>query len=241
LEDALATLLSSLRGWALVFIAALALNASRASADVKVLPQALDGAEGNIGFAVNNALTFQELIGTTQTNGLPVGATITGVQFRLNAGSSPNPASTFSNFDLYLGPSTGSTLGTSVAGNQGPGTLQVRSGSYTLDAASYPTGGSPNAFGPVIDFSAPFIYTGGRLLLTASYTTPSSQFSFDAGTGLSDIDYRQTSAYNSPTVDQQVAGAALATQFVYTVPEPASLGALAGIGALALRRRSRAN
>jgi hypothetical protein len=222
-------------------VVALAIGASQASpasAAVLVIPKALDGVEGNISFGFNAALTFQQLVGTTQLNGLPIGATLTGVQFRLNAGEGPNPSSAVTNLDLFLGPSVAATLGSNVAANKGPGTVQVHAGPYSFAPATYPTGGSPNAFGPVIPFTTPFTYTGGRLLLTGSYTNASSGLLFDAGSGIADIDYRQVLGYNAATTDTPVAGAALAAQFVY-VPEPASLSLLALAGLPLLRRRPR--
>jgi hypothetical protein len=212
-----------------------------ASAATKVIPTVAEGAEGNDSYGLNFALTLQNLFAANQLNGLPAGATITGLQFRHDGSVPANPLMSATHFDVYLGPPTGATLGSTVAGNQGPGTVQVRSGAISFPAGAFPSGDSPNTFGPVVGFGTPFTYTGGPLLVTLSYTD------FTGGTGLDFVssgapgnDLRQWLGYNGSTLDDSAPPAsALVMQLDYTVPEPTSAGILATAGMVLLLRRRR--
>src|SRR5262245_9843052 len=168
---------ASLRLYALVLTALASALAwlPAAGAETVVIPPVADGAEANSFFGIGAPWSFQNLFAASQLNGLPAGDTITGLQFRLDGGALAYPSMSATNFDIYLGPPTGATLDPSVAANEGPGTVQVRSGPFSFAAAAFPAGGIPNAFGPIIRFNTPFTYTGGPLLVTMSFTA----FSFN--------------------------------------------------------------
>lgn len=207
-----------------------------ARATTTVIPPSVDNSEGNGFFTIAGPLTAQTLFPASSLNGLPAGATITGLQFRVNNGGTAGNFST-DHLDLYLGPATSSTLDASVAANEGPGTVQVRSGSYAAPFGDYPGGASPNAFGPVIVFSTPYVYSGGTLLLTLSESDPSGSLDVDAVIGTPGVDYGQANAYNATTLDSGLGEYSPVIQLVYSVPEPTSLGVLTLF--VAIRRRSR--
>lgn len=244
-EDALGGSNSSHRissPWALsLFVLAIALAwLPAAGAEMKVIPPVADGAQGDDNYGLNFAITFQNLFAADQLNGLPAGATITGLQFRHDGSVSTSPSLSATNFDIYLGPPTGATLGTSVAGNEGPGTLQVRSGAITFPEGAFPSGGNPNAFGPVIGLTTPFTYTGGPLLVTMSYTDFTGGVGLDfESSGLTGNDARESLGYNASTVDDSAPESALVMQLDYVAPEPASAGIMAIAGMALLLRRTR--
>ncbi len=189
-----------------------------------VVPTALNGVEGSLFYIYNGPLTFQQVYAPTQLSGLTPGSIITGMQLRIDSVLNASPASTVTNFDVYLGPSNFApgSLTNNVANNQGAGTVQVRAGSLSFAENAFPTGGSPNAWGPVIPFTSTFTYTGGNLLMTIAHTTPSNELDFDLGTGLSDVQIFQAQAYNATTLTDSEPGSAIAVQFTFTaIPEPA--------------------
>lgn len=95
---------------------------------------------------------------------------ITGISWRLpsNAtGSWPAGTTTFTQYDIYIGegvPPANKSLASFPANTVGAET-QVRTGALVIPAASYTSGGGPNSFGPSINFDAPYLYTGGHLML----------------------------------------------------------------------------
>ncbi|MBL8824804.1 MAG: hypothetical protein JNJ77_19615 [Planctomycetia bacterium] len=206
------------------------------------MPPSRANTEGNtvFGYTTTTALTVQQLYGSSLLNGLPIGSQITGMQFRQNGGqpSGPSTVSFTPNFDIYLGPSNFpvGSLSTVVAANQGPGTVPVRNGSLSFGINSFPGGTSPNAFGPVINFTTPYTYSGGDLLMTFTwnFTQVGNNIDWDFDNSLVGAQYRQSpeSFYNSPTVSQNVPNGALVVQFQYAaVPEPTTL-ALSGCAVL---------
>ena len=145
-----------------------------------VAPSSLAVAEGDFYFGLSLNIEYQQLYGVSQLVGLSPGDTITGMQFRFDSSEPTGPGSTITSehFDVYLGPSNFpvGSLSQSVAGNQGVGTVQVRSGPVTFPVMSFPGGSSPNAFGPLITFDTPYTYSGGPLLLTLAYTEMSDEY-----------------------------------------------------------------
>ena len=210
-----------------------------------VTPSALNGVEGAGFYIYSGPITFQQVMAPSQLVGLPSGAVITGMQLRLDSTWGASDASTVPNFDVYLGPSNfpPGSLSDSVAGNQGPGTVQVRSGSLTFPQNSFTFGNSPNAFGPVITFSSFYVYTGGDLLVTVSHSTPSAELDFDVGLNITGSQVKQSQAYNSGTHTDDAPDTGIAIQFVFAVPEPAfyyTCGIAAmGIGGVLWWRRKR--
>lgn len=194
-----------------------------------VAPTALNGVEGSFTYIYAIPITFQQVFAPSQLIGLTPGDVISGMQLRLDNAFLSSPLSTVSNFDVSIGPSNFApgSLTASVAGNQGAGTVLARSGSLSFPLNSFSTGGSPNAFGPVIPFTNTFTYTGGNLLITVSHTAPSSELQFDIGSGIAGAQIAQTQSFNATTLTDFSSDTGLAMQFTIAVPEPATYYAAA--------------
>lgn len=207
-----------------------------------VAPSALNGVEGTGFYIYNGPITFQQVMAPSQLLGLQVGDVITGMQLRLDSTWPASAASSNTNFDVSIGPSNFAPgfLTSSVAGNQGAGTVLARSGSINFPLNSFPFGGSPNGFGPFIPFSTNYTYTGGNLLLTISHQTPSSELDFDVGLGITGVQTYQAQAYNSAELSDSSPDSGLALQFTLaSVPEPSTyIAAAVGVAfsGLAVRR-----
>lgn len=220
--------------WMLSLIGAVVLASVASGQSTVIVPSALNGVEGSGTYIYNGPITFQQVYAPSQLGGLLPGSVITGMQLRLDGIFADSPASTVANFDVSIGPSNFApgSLTASVAGNQGAGTVVARTGSLTFDAGSFPTGSSPNGFGPLITFTNSFTYTGGNLLLTVSHSTPSAELDFDVGSGIVGAQIFQTQSYNATTLTDNSPDTGLAVQFAFTtaaVPEPATMFAV-GIG-----------
>ncbi|MFT3882577.1 MAG: hypothetical protein QM703_23355 [Gemmatales bacterium] len=207
-----------------------------------VAPSALNGVEGAGFYIYNGPITFQQVMAPSQLLGLQVGDIITGMQLRLDSTWLSSAASSNTNFDVSIGPSNFApgSLTSSVAGNQGAGTVLARSGSINFPLNSYPFGNSPNAFGPFIPFTTSYTYTGGNLLLTISHQAPSSELDFDVGLGIVGVQTYQAQVYNSSELSDSSPDSGLAVQFsIAAVPEPATyIAAAVGVTftGLAVRR-----
>jgi hypothetical protein len=141
------------------------------AADTFVVPPAYENSPGTAGFLgplSGSARTYQLLIHEDQLTSL-LNHHLSGVAFRSTTGATavwPAVDVTYQNYDLYLSPSVppidrSFTFAQNIAGPQ----VQVRSGPLTVPAESYNFGSSPNAYGPVIEFTQPYSYTGGHLLV----------------------------------------------------------------------------
>jgi hypothetical protein len=150
--------------------------ASLAPALSTVVPNGFENTPGGGGFLgpfSTAQRTYQLLIHENQLSA-HVGRQINGFTFRiLPSATAAWPASsiTFSNFDVRLSGSVAPadrslTFADNVVGAQ---TL-VRAGELTIGAASFPAGGSPNAFGPMIGLQNLYNYTGGHLLIEIRHT-----------------------------------------------------------------------
>ncbi|MCB9841236.1 MAG: hypothetical protein H6809_06275 [Phycisphaeraceae bacterium] len=147
-----------------------ALAASSAALGV-VVPNDRDGVAGNGSFLsplAASARSYQMLIHADELAAL-VGQDITGLSFRLLPSASaawPAADTTYLNYDIYLSDCVDPSLrSTTFALNIVGAQTQVRSGPLVIPTGSFSAGGSPNAFGHVIDFTTPFAYTGGNLAI----------------------------------------------------------------------------
>jgi hypothetical protein len=149
--------------------------ATAAATVEKVVPIGYENQQGTAGFLgplASTARSYQLLIHEDQLSDL-VGKEFTGLAWRSTTSATttwPPVAVTYDNYDIYLGLSVppeqrSVTLAENVAGPQ----TQVRSGSLFVAADSYGFG-TPAAFGPTIEFTQPYLYTGGHLLVELRHT-----------------------------------------------------------------------
>jgi hypothetical protein len=216
----------------------LAASTSPALAATAVVPANLATEEGEWAYGLTSELTGQQLFPASALTMLPVGAQITGMQFRLDGSSTSSPASNIANFDVFLEPTTLTTLSPTFAANHGPDVVQTRSGALSFASGSYPNGGLPRSFGPVIPFSTAFTYAGGSILLTMSYSSPSGWLIWDFSNSTAGAYWVQGDGYNQATANSASPNNTLITQFTYVVPEPVNLAGAAGFALLVRRRRS---
>jgi hypothetical protein len=179
----------------LAFAFAAGLGTAPAHASLIVIPGATAGVEqgspdssplGGDG----HAWRFQMVYGAGLLGGLTSGDIITGLTFRIDAvpegtHNSALPAQTVDNYEIRLSTSVNAPGSMSLvfADNRGADEVIVRSGALTIGAGDFPGGGEPNAFGSIIAFTAPFVYTGGPLLIEIAHD------GFDDGRFVDDSDY----------------------------------------------------
>lgn len=187
--------------------------------------------------------TYQMLMHESLLTNL-VGLELTGITFRLpgNAtGPWPGSDAFFSNYDIYLSgsvdPSNRSlTFADNVVGPQ----TQVRSGSLLFGAGDFPSGVTPNDFGPTIGFDSGYVYTGGNLLVEIRHNgnTVGSRSVDALTTSTAGYGTLFSAAWQSSyTATTGLQGNFSIIQFT-AVPSPGA-GALLGLGLLAGARRRR--
>jgi hypothetical protein len=98
-----------------------------------------------------------------------VGMDLVGISWRMLPGypAFPSTEAVWNDYQIRVGTAatTPATMSTSFAANFSGNEVLVRSGPLTLPAGFFPVLGSPNPFGDVIPFHAPFTYTGGDLVI----------------------------------------------------------------------------
>lgn len=226
-----------------VAFSTICLSAVGAFGDTTVLPASFASTDAEDNYAFNSDYTHQQLFSGSAVAGLPIGAVITGMRLRLDGGQptiQPTNSTDVStnNLDVRLGHSNNTTLSTNFASNEAADTILTRSGPYTFAAGSLPGGATPNAFGSLISFTTPYVYTGGPLLLTMSYTSPSAELFFDYTFVTPGMQAAGQVAYNATTAISVEQGQGFPVQFVYSVPEPSfTIAATAMLFGIANRRR----
>ena len=148
-----------------------------AHADAIVLPPDMAAVEGNGAFfrpLGSDDQTTQYAYGSSLLAGVPAGSLITGFQFRpdRSARIPDSPLVIYQNYEVTVSTSNFApgSLSSAYADNIADDAVVARDGVLAFAADDIPIGGSPNAFGPFIDFTTPFIYRGGDLLLTVRHT-----------------------------------------------------------------------
>jgi len=101
--------------------------------------------------------------------GLPVGAKITELRFRLETNATavfPTNLVTWSDYEVTLAQAANSIAAMST--NFAPNILSpalVKSGPLSLAAGSFTPGANPNSFGSLLVFDTPYVYQGGDLVM----------------------------------------------------------------------------
>ena len=154
----------------------LSLFIGQAHAAVNTLPASFAAVEGgnseitSLGAASN---TVQVVYGESLliAADIQVGDQITGLAFRVEQGGGA-PIWSVADYQIRLATSLNppGSLDTNFIANRGGDYVVVRSGPLTYTGTEYPTGGSPNTFGPVIPFNTSFTYNGGDLLLEYTHS-----------------------------------------------------------------------
>lgn len=222
-----------------------------ANADV-IVPNSAAGVEADGVFALTTTLaagrTYQMTIAASQLTGL-VGQNIVAMQFRLNGAAAsawPLTNASYAFWDISIGPGvTPSAMSNVFADNFTSAPTQVRSGPLEFTAGSFSSGSMPNAFGPSINFTSPYLYTGGNLTIEmrfAQQVGTTTQSSLDAllasggpgnGWGV-DVAARWTANAAGTSGNN---GNFLVTNLV--VPAPSSLALLGLTAGIVIRRRRR--
>lgn len=217
-----------------------------------VVPNAFGSTVGGSSFLgplANAQRTYQLLIHESQLTAF-VGTSLNGLRWRIPASAgSPWPAGdiTYANYDIYLSGSVNPadrslTFASNVVGPQ----TQVRSGSLTIPAGSFPSGGSPNGFGFQIGFDQ-WLYSGGNLLIEIRHNgSNGTSTAVDAipATGGAGAGYGTlfSAAWTGNYAGVSGSQGNFAVTELSAVPEPGTLIAIgAGLSLLAARRRKKAN
>lgn len=218
-----------------------------------VVPNAFSATEGPSVFSLTTntagGRTYQFIIDESQLTAF-VNTNLTGMSFRLNSGANwPTIPVSMSFFDVFVGSSVDPTAASDTfASNFTGSVMQVRSGAVSFNPGDFPTGGTPNGFGPTIGFNmSSYLYTGGDLSILMRFATQTGTggtptqaafdaiSSLDAGNGWGTLFAGRWSSGSLATSGNNANF--IVTQLSATpVPEPATMAVL-GLGALALMRR----
>jgi hypothetical protein len=186
-----------------------------------VSPKNVLAADGNGGRSAFFDTRAYQMIYDADQVGVPFGATINGVSFRLDNAASAFPAAdlTLDRFDITMSSATNSaaTMSGTFASNEGADVTTVRSGPITIPANSYPpTADGGHRFGLFIPFTRPFVYKGGpitMLLRNGNTSGASPNFNIDAHSAGANGKRDTTSA---DAVSGANLGNALVARFAFT-------------------------
>jgi hypothetical protein len=159
--------------------AAAALFSSVAAGQTVVIPPANENLQGTSSVVTmfnSGPRSFQWVIPGSDLASIAATGTIEGFRARTRGtGTVPSASQNFVNFDISIGELSlplGTPLSSTFDDNIVPGThVQVRSGALTILAGAFPTGGAPNAWGPLVEFDQPFAFNAARnYIITVRHT-----------------------------------------------------------------------
>lgn len=126
-----------------------------------------------LGFGGLSDATLQWIFSESELADIPIGSSLTGMQFRRSGGGVTGPAVAvvFPNLriEIATAKTTPATISTTFANNIMPDNTVVRNSAFTIGANSIPGGATPNNWGPFINFERPFVYRGGPIVITMRY------------------------------------------------------------------------
>jgi hypothetical protein len=158
---------------------ALGVCASMVTAQTVVIPPANELTPGTstvVTMFNSAARSFQWVIPGSDLALAPGTDLIEGFRARTpSTGTIPSATQNFANYDIWLGELAvplGVPLNTEFAANLVPGTeVQVRSGPLVILPGSFPTGSTPNDWGPLIEFDTSFTFdTAKNYIITVRHT-----------------------------------------------------------------------
>ena len=144
-----------------------------------VVPNAYTNVFGNIGVntlvrGTNSPRTFQMQFTPAALGGLPVGARITGLAFRLytnNTADFPSTTTSWSDYEVTLAQAANpiASMSTTFQANLLNPVL-VKSGPISLGTATFTSGQNPDPFATMLLFDTPYVYQGGDLMMHFTHT-----------------------------------------------------------------------
>jgi hypothetical protein len=139
--------------------------------------------------------TYQMQFSSAALGGLPVGARITELRFRLwtDSVAFPNNTVTWSDYQVTLARAANSisAMSTIFASNMLSPVL-VKDGALSISANTFTTNASVNPFGSLVVFDTPYVYQGGDLVMLFRHTGSDS-----ANTAYLDAVDSSTSGYGT--------------------------------------------
>lgn len=165
---------------------------------------------------------FQSVYRPSDLGGIPAGGKITGIRFRLDQFATVPIEGDITNFEVRLSTFARGlgNLDPAFAENRGVDEVITRTGPLAVASGDYSVGGSPNAFGPVIDFERPFTYVGGSLLLEVG-TTGIAVGSIIDGVLLTDGSqsaYGAANGFNTTSADLGIFGDVPVIEYLFARP-----------------------
>jgi len=150
-----------------------------------VVPAGVDTVAGSGGYSnffrsAARSMQIEMDASVVAAAGIQPNTRITGISWRNPSwqvfASWPAVTATFTNYDITMSQSTHSSsegLSTTYTDNIAPDAVAVRAGPMVLQSGFLPGGAltpNVNPWGGVIQFTTPYVYTGGNLLLTIRHT-----------------------------------------------------------------------
>jgi hypothetical protein len=244
-------------------VAVALLHTGVAQAQQAVVPSALTNSDSDSILSTpagTSARTIQFQIAASELAVFAGSGQIGSISFRLDSGASaPTSNLTFSNYEVVLSQAANTMANFSTTTNNGNNfaanllnPVTVRNSSLTLLASSFSTGGSPNAFGPTVNFTTPYTYLGGDLVITIRHTGNGTTSPFldattttEQGYGTLIKGHYSTAGANATTSNANGIASVMRLNgiTVATAPEPGTLAllTLGGLGMVGMAVRKRRN